>query len=295
MIYYIARNFMKPYYQDENTTIYLGDCREILPQLQTCDAVITDPPYNTGNFKWDDDVMNEVIPAITTLKPEFVVYFGQFPQITTWHLQAQNLKWRFLEHIVWVKRTASPNVRVQRGHESIFIYALGKNLHFYQSKGKWEDVKLPGYAHALLTIEGIDRYVKDLRAKANGKDTVKRFNSSSRNSEYNESRLKLNSTDRSPENADFSNVWSFLPQNIRVRNGQHDHPTIKPLQMMERLVEMLTKEAALIIDPFAGTGTTLIAARNLNRRIIGIEIEEKYCEIAAERLQRKTSLFSEAI
>ncbi len=62
-----------------------------------------------------------------------------------------------------------------------------------------------------------------------------------------------------------------------------EHPTQKPLELMQWLVE-----AALpgwcVLDPFMGSGTTLVAAKNLGRKAIGIEIEERYCEIAAERL-----------
>ena len=69
------------------------------------------------------------------------------------------------------------------------------------------------------------------------------------------------------------------------------HPCPKPLQLFKWLVEQCTESGETVLDPFMGSGTTLRAAKDLNRKAIGIEIEEKYCEIAANRMSQEVLAF----
>lgn len=78
--------------------------------------------------------------------------------------------------------------------------------------------------------------------------------------------------------------WWEVNQVKNVSKQKTDHPCQIPLEVMKRIVEIT--EAPLIMDPFMGSGTTLLAAQKFGRKAIGIEINEKYCEIAAKRLEK---------
>jgi len=65
------------------------------------------------------------------------------------------------------------------------------------------------------------------------------------------------------------------------------HPSAKPVALIQYLIQKLSAANNLLLDPFLGSGTTLRACKDLGRRGIGIEIEEKYCEIAARRLEQE--------
>lgn len=75
-------------------------------------------------------------------------------------------------------------------------------------------------------------------------------------------------------------------------NERWRHPTQKPLELIARLASVHSNESDLILDPFMGSGTTLRAAKDLGRKAIGIEIEEAYCEIAANRLRQEVLQFA---
>lgn len=101
-------------------------------------------------------------------------------------------------------------------------------------------------------------------------------------------------------NVHSSDVLSFNPARggtVRVTSGgtvkgtnSGGHPVPKPLSFMSALVNVFSRTGGTVMDPFAGSGTTLRAAKDLGRRAIGIEIEERYCEMAARRCSQEMLL-----
>lgn len=83
------------------------------------------------------------------------------------------------------------------------------------------------------------------------------------------------------------NVWRMpaFSSGAKKTNGEKIHPTQKPIELIERIVESATEEGETVLDCFAGSGTTAVACRNLNRNFIGYEIQRKYYEIAMNRLE----------
>jgi site-specific DNA-methyltransferase (adenine-specific) len=83
---------------------------------------------------------------------------------------------------------------------------------------------------------------------------------------------------------DGTDTWIFPT----VSSYPGKHPCEKPLAMMEHIVKTSSRPDATVLDCFAGSGSTLLAAKNLGRKAIGVEMDERYCEITANRLSNLT-------
>ena len=235
---------MKPYYKDEWVTIYHGDCREILPSLEKVDLVLTDPPYGVTTCTWDKMVPLELMWKQLLAVGGGIAYIFFASQPFTSKLIMSNLD-MFKYEWIWEKTKAS-NFQLAK-HNPMKIHE--SVLVFYDTKPTYNqmNLELGEYKNSRDSISGMTNLA--YRSKS--------YISTGKN--YNKSIIKVGSEHNPP------------------------HPTQKPVELIKYLLGVYTNNGDLILDPFLGSGTTTYCAKKLNRHCIGIEIEEKYCEIAAKR------------
>ncbi len=242
---------MKPYYADEWVTIYLGDCREILPELPKVDLVLTDPPYGTTACPWDtvipfDIMWRNLLPLRKPRTP--IVIFGSEPFSSL--LRVSNIG-EFKYDWVWQKNRgsnfASTKYQPMKEHETISVFYTHNYYPIMQER----------------TGGGISR----VNYGFNPSNTGRREYLNGLKEEDSSTRTSL----RCPSSIQKFNTEVGL------------HPTQKPLTLMEYLAKTYSQAGDLVLDFAMGSGTTLLACVKLNRKCIGIEIKERYCEIAAKR------------
>ena len=207
---------MKPYYQDKWVTIYHGDCREVLPQLDVkVDLVLTDPPWNKDAQILYEFLGNNIDKFIKD-DGYCALYAGSnFIQsvLNSFSHSELHYQWTFV------------------------VLQLSSDLRYFKYKihSRWRPIMVFG---------------------------------------------KNNS----------STKWS--PDVIKSIRKKQLHEWQEGEESSLALIEKYSDVDGLILDPFLGSGTTCFCAKKLNRYSIGIEIEEKYCEIAARRCSQEVMDFS---
>lgn len=88
-------------------------------------------------------------------------------------------------------------------------------------------------------------------------------------------------------------VWQFNYEKRDIRDKEV-HPATFPISLSKRVIELFSHKGELVLDPFVGSGTTLIAAQDLNRNAVGFDLQENYLHLCADRLSSNTSLFTES-
>jgi len=244
-----------PYYSDGLVTIYHGDCREILSGLSGVDLFFTSPPYNLGTHPNPDHKESGVHAgslAATKLADGYASYGDDMPQdeYDDWQREVVGLMWDSLSDTGAIFYNHKP--RSMNGTMVLpTIYGDGLPLRQVIIWNRETGLNFSP-TFFLPKCEWIMVWAKS------GWSLI----------------------DRSA--SQVGDVWTIRPENSQR------HPAPFPLALPKRAIAATT--AALVCDPFMGSGTTLRAAKDLGRRAVGIEIEERYCEAAVARLAQEVLL-----
>ena len=229
-----------------------GDCLELMKDIRdkSIDAIITDPPYQITACKWDSvidfDLMWEQLNRI--IKPNgAIVLFGSEPFSSA--LRMSNIK-NYKYDWIWDKKLAGNAILAK--HQPLKIHEL---IHVFSSRGR--AVYLPQKTKGKLRKK---MFSKIIQPKTLNKVT--------------EAKEKFN---------DLYYPKSIQGFSMANRRGRL-HPTQKPVPLMEYLIKTYTNEGETVLDFTMGSGTTMLACKNLNRNGIGIEKDEKYFDIAQKRI-----------
>ena len=260
---------MKPYYESGGVTIFHADCREVLPQLEPVDTVVTSPPYaeqrlyglEPGQFVWNEVVPPALASVRLTENGQMLVNLGLIYRdgeaVEYWQPMIVALRaagHRLFGWYVWDQGWGLPGDwrgRLAPSHEWIF--------HFNRQArelNKTEPCKVAGASREVFT-RNRDGTLKSARSvcvqEFKVPDTVLRF-----------------------------------PRLIGKNEG-NGHPAQLPKAIASYALRTLQGQS--VLDPFMGSGTTIVAAKELGMRAIGIEVDERYCEIAAKRLAQQVFAF----
>lgn len=299
---------MTLYYQDEHVTLYHGDSLEILPTLDIeARALLTDPPYfKVKDEPWDNQWK----------KPEqFLAWLGDFldlakplvaengsvwvfasPQMTTRVELLVGERFNVLNSIRWVK---SQGWHKKAKFESLRAFLTPwEGVVFAEQYGD-RFAPLREYLNALrltagMTAQDVDAAWQAMRG-SKGQMSPHWFGKSQWQMPTREhyqwivSTLGVNARDYESMRSEYEelrrtftpatrelayDIWDFAP----VKPYPGKHPCEKPAPLLRHMIETSTRPGALILDPFAGSGSTLITAKALGRKAVGIEMSEQHCE-----------------
>jgi site-specific DNA-methyltransferase (adenine-specific) len=246
------------YYADDHVTLYHGDYREILPALGDlrADLILTDPPYGETSLDWD--IWPAGWPNELAPYADAMWCFGSMRMFLD--RAHEFAAWNLSQDVVWQKHNGSGfhSDRFRRIHEFA--------LHWY--RGPWGSI----YHETPTTNDARRKVVRRKEKPAH----MGHVDASTYTSEDGGPRL----------------MTSIIP--ARSMHGRAINETEKPTGLLEPLLQYACPPGGLVLDPFAGSASTLVAARSTGRRAIGIELREAQCEKAANRLAQG-SLFDGAV
>lgn len=237
-------------YKKNNIWLMNGDCLDRMKEIESCsiDMILTDPPYGTTACKWDSiiplDKMWEQLKRI--IKPNGAIVMTASQPFSSL-LVSSNIE-MFKEEIVWEKPNATGFFNAKKRH----LKAHEQVIVFYNKSATYNPQITTGHKRVRAK-----RKPSESECYSGGKDFT----------EY-------DSTVRYPRSVQLFNR----------DKGKGIHPTQKPIALMEYLIKTYTDENETVLDFTMGSGSTGVAACNLNRKFIGIELDNKYFDMAKSRI-----------
>lgn len=251
------------YPEDFINKVICGDCLEVMKEIpdKSVDMILCDLPYGTTACKWDTIIPFEPLweQYKRIIKDNGAIVLTASQPFTS-ALVMSNPKWfRYVWY--WIKdkpsNFMSGGKQPLRYVEECVLFAKNPPLYNHQMEIREEKNKRKNKLNS--------SFLKNENIGIN-----------ERTDKY-QDRLK-------------SGTYKWIyPRNYQKFNNRTDglHPTQKPVALFEYLIKTYTNEGDLVLDNCAGSGTTAVAAKQLKRNFIGIEISEKYCEIARQRLRQE--------
>lgn len=238
---------MTPYYQDSAVTIYHGDCREILPQLSKVELVIVSPPYNLCKKWWDCGSNGMHIAMARKFNEEW--YPDELPESD-----------------------------YQQEQKSLVSVAISKSTGpvCYNHKVRYAYKRMGTFFHPMQWLSEFPLWVEIIWNKGGGPAQ------NCRRPIVSDERIFVLGRPATWNDMGYTTVWDIPPD-----RECNDHPCTFPVEIPHRLIGMFSNPSETVLDYNCGSGTTLRAAKDLGRKSIGIEIDEKYAEIAARRMAQE--------
>lgn len=271
------------------STLYHGDCLKELSRIQpdSVDLIYLDPPFFTGKkqrlktrdrtkeFSFDDVwvsseeyaqfLYDRILPMKALLKDSasiFVHCDRNATHIIRAILDSIFGEKNFQSEIIWTyKRWSNKRKGLMPSHQTIYFYSKSKNPRF--------NVIYNGYSEStnidqILQKRARDEHNKSVYARGEDGKVI---------------------TNGEKKGVPLSDVWDipYLNPKAKERVG---YPTQKPILLLERIIALTTNEGDIVLDPFCGSGSTLVAASLMKRKSIGIDVSEDAIKVSLERLEK---------
>jgi site-specific DNA-methyltransferase (adenine-specific) len=297
--------------------LILGDALKVLPQIEnnSIDLVLTDPPYFLDKMdnRWNPEVVSTIkdyCRVVKSLPPGMRFSKEQGKRFYEWFLIVSKELYRILKPGGFFFSFSSPRLyhRMVCAAEDAgflirdcFIWLYTQNQpkgmslnHFIgrlncdekvknELKKKLEGWKTPQIKSCFEPIMVAQKEIEGNFLKNMIKYNIGLLNTNIR---IGDNMFPSNVVTTDPIQKDIDRYF-LLPKPTKEEKGEFNtHKTVKPLAICEYIIKLTTfSEDAVVLDPFAGSGTTLVAAKKLGRKFIGIEINREYVEIALKRLE----------